>query len=46
LLKRLAKKGLVKPRRWPHNRTTYRWVGEAEQTQKAGEDAPATNDDR
>jgi hypothetical protein len=46
LLKRMAKKGTVKPRRWPHNRTTYQWIGEAERTQKAGEDASATNDDR
>jgi hypothetical protein len=45
VLKRLEKRGIVKSRRWPHNRTTYRWIGEG-QTEKAGEDAASTNDSR
>ena len=46
VLKRMAKKGIVKPRRWPHNRTTYTWTGERQQAEKAGDDAASTNDSR
>lgn len=46
LLKRMVKKGIVKPRRWPHNRTTYTWAGEGQQPEKAGDDAASTKEAR